>query len=201
VVKVAASGGPAAPVSPNVQNDNPAWAPDGSSIAVSREAGSTVLISPETGADLRRIDWLRDSAPTFSSFVWSSDGSALAGVIRKGTDLAVVVLGDGLTSQRQIGAPFLGNPTDPASIHPSFVPGFPKLIAASDKTGDLVLLDLQAEPSDQPSRAPYSPIQVLVPAPKGGKLAFPAVRTPRPTGQPGSVVSFVGAGSGGSNGH
>jgi dipeptidyl aminopeptidase/acylaminoacyl peptidase len=193
VMKVPADGGVATPVSANAQDDNPAWAPDGSAIAVSREPGTTVLVSPETGADLRRIDWLRDSAPTYSSMVWASDGTALAGVIRKGTDLAVVVLGDGLTSQRQIGAPFLGNPADPAALHPSFVPGFPKLIAASDKTGDLVLLDLQAEPTDEPSSAPYSPVQVLIPAPKGGKLAFPAVRTPRPTGQPGSVVSFAPA--------
>lgn len=190
VAKAPVGGGPATPLSKNPADDNPAWAPDGETIAVSREPGSTILISATTGEDTRRIDWLHDSAPTYSSFVWSGDGTAIAGVIRRGTDLAVVVVGDGLTSQRQVGGAFLGNPADPASIHPSFVPGFPKLIAASATTGDLVLLDLSATPADAPSTEPYAPVQVIVPAPRGAKLTFPSVRTPRPTGRPGSLVSF-----------
>ena len=60
--------------------------------------------------------------------------------------------------------------------------GLRKLIAASDETGDLVSVDALASPTDMPSDAPYSPVQTLVPAPRGTKLAFPAVYGPRPVG-------------------
>ncbi|MEP6871164.1 MAG: hypothetical protein ABI939_04860, partial [Anaerolineaceae bacterium] len=64
----------------------------------------------------------------------------------------------------------------------SWVPGFPKLIAASATTGDLLLVDLAATATDMPSDAPYSPVQVLVPSSSGSKLAFPAVYGPRAAG-------------------
>jgi dipeptidyl aminopeptidase/acylaminoacyl peptidase len=176
------NGNAGAALSKDPRHDDPAWAPDGSSIAVSREPGTVVLLAPATGAELKQVNLLRDSDPTYSSFDWSSDSTALAGVVARGTDLAIVVLQDNLTSQRQVGGAFLGSPSDPASAHPSWVPGFPKLIAASEKTGDLLLVDVLASPNDVPSDAPYSPVQTLVPAPRGSKLAFPAVYGPRPAG-------------------
>jgi dipeptidyl aminopeptidase/acylaminoacyl peptidase len=169
-------------LSKDARHDDAAWAPDGSSIAVSREPGTVVLLSPTTGAELQQVQLLRDSAPTYSSFDWSSDSAGLAGVVMRGTDLAIVMLNDHLTSQRQVGGAFLGSPSDPASAHPSWVPGFAKLIAASDETGDLLLVDALASPADMPSDAPYSPVQTLVAAPRGTKLAFPAVYGPRPAG-------------------
>ena len=172
----------------DVRYDNPAWAPDGSSIAVSREAGTLVLISPATGEELKRVDLLRDSVPSYSSFDWTSDSRAVAGTVTRGSALAIVILTDNLTGQRQVGGAFLGNPIDPASTHPSWVPGYSKIIAASAVTGDLVLVDINALPEDMPSAEPYSPVQVLVPAPPRSKLAFPAVSGPRRGGQPASVV-------------
>ena len=45
--------------------------------------------------------------------------------------------------------------------------------------GDLFLVDLAAFPTDMPSAAPHAAVQVLVPAPAGSKLAFPAVTSRR----------------------
>lgn len=164
------------------RDDDPAWAPDGSSIAVSREPGTIVLISPTTGEVQKQVNLLRESAPTFASLDWSADSDALATAVRAGAGMAIVVVADKLTSQRQVGGAFLGNPTDPAWVHPSWVPGFPKLIAASETSGDLLLVDLAATSADMPSDAPYSPVQVLVAAARGSKLAFPAVYGPRAAG-------------------
>lgn len=179
---MASNGSGAAQLSKDVRHDDPAWAPDGSSIAASRGPGTLVLVSPTTGAELQQVTLLHDSAPSYSSFDWSSDSTGLVGVVMRGTELAIVMLNDNLTSQRQVGGAFLGSPSDPASAHPSWVPGFAKVIAASNKTGDLLLVDVLASPTDAPSDAPYSPVQVLVPAPQGAKLAFPAVYGPKAGG-------------------
>jgi hypothetical protein len=176
------------PLSPAVGYDHPAWAPDGSSVALTREPGTMVLVAPSTGEETRVVQWLRDSAPTLTSFDWSDDSTAVAGVTRRGDDLAVTILGEGLTFQRQVGGAFLGHPPDPASPHPSWVPGFPKLIAASWATGDIMLIDLQATPQDMPDGVLTEAFQVLVPAPPGFKLAFPAVSPFASGGAPGSIV-------------
>jgi hypothetical protein len=159
----------------DARHDNPSWSPDGSVIAVSREPGTLVLVSPANGAETRQFDLLRDSAPTYSSFSWSPDGTAIAGVVRRGDSLAMVVLSDSLTSQRQVGGAFLGNPPDPAAAHPCWVLGGTFLISASADTGDILLTDLKATPADMPSTADYAAVQVLIQAPAGTKLAFPAV--------------------------
>lgn len=176
------------PLSPATGYDHPAWAPDGSSIAVTREPGTTVLVTPATGEETKVVQWLRDSAPTLTSLEWADDSTALAGVTLRGNDLAVTVLGEGLTFQRQVGGAFLGHPPDPASPQPTFVPGFPKLIAASWTTGDLFLVDLQATADDLPDGVLTEFFQVLVPAPAGFKLAFPAVSPFATGGAPGSIV-------------
>lgn len=190
VYRVAAAGGTPAQLSQDARHDNPSWAPDGSVIAASREAGTMVLISPSTGEETRSVDWLRESAPSYTSFDWTSDSTAVAGVVARSRGLAIAVLTDNLTAQRQVGGAFLGNPDDPAWPHPSWVQGFSKLIAASAESGDLLLVDITAEPADMPSRAPYSRVQVLVAAPRGTKLAFPAVSGPRQAGQTGSLVTL-----------
>lgn len=182
VFTVAASGAEARALSRDARHDDPAWAPDGSAIAVSREPGTIVLISPTSGEEQRQVQLLRESAPTYSSLDWSAESDAIAATVRVGSNLAIVVIGDKLTSQRQVGGAFLGNPVDPAWVHPSWVPGFPKLIAASETTGDLLLVDLAATAADMPSNAPYSPVQVLVSPSAGTKLAFPAVYGPRAAG-------------------
>ena len=182
VFTISATGSEAKGLSRDARHDDPAWAPDGSAIAVSREPGTIVLISPTTGEEQKQVTLLRESTPTYSSLDWSPDSDALATAVRVGQGLAIAVLGDKLTSQRQVGGAFLGNPSDPAWVHPSWVPGFPMLIAASEATGHLLLIDLAATPEDMPSDAPYSPVQVLVPAPGGAKLAFPAVYGPRAAG-------------------
>lgn len=179
---MAANGSGWSQLSKDPRHDDPAWAPDGSSIAASREPGTLVLLSPTTGAELQQVTLLRDSAPSYSSFDWSSDSTGLVGVVMRGQDLAIVMLNDNLTSQRQVGGAFLGSPSDPASAHPSWVPGFAKVIAASAKTGDLLLVDALASPTDMPSDAPYAPVQVLVAAPAGGKFVFPAVYGPKAGG-------------------
>ncbi|MBA4181654.1 MAG: hypothetical protein C0506_13780 [Anaerolinea sp.] len=182
VFTISATGSDPKALSRDDRHDAPAWAPDGSAIAVSREPGTIVLISPSTGEEQKQVNLLRESTPTYSSLDWSPDGEALAAVVRVGASLAIVVVADKLTSQRQVGGAFLGDPVDPAWVHPSWVPGFPMLIAASETTGDLMLIDLAATPGDMPSAAPYSPVQVLVPASRGSKLAFPAVYGPRAAG-------------------
>ncbi|MFN0146498.1 MAG: TolB family protein [Dehalococcoidia bacterium] len=183
-----AAGAAPTALAPDARYDNPAWAPDGSSIAVTREAGTLVLLSPTTGEELKRVDLLRESAPSYTSIDWSSDSTAVAGTVSRGPSLAIVILTDNLTAQRQVGGAFLGNPVDPASVHPSWVPGYSKIIAASAVTGDLVLVDVNALPEDLPSAEPYSPVQVLVAAPPRTRLAFPAVSGPRSGGRPQSVV-------------
>ena len=182
VFTVAASGSDRKALSRDARHDAPAWAPDGSAIAVSREPGTIVLLSPTTGDEQKQVTLLREFAPAYSSLDWSPDSDALATTVLAGPQLAIAVVGDKLTSQRQIGGAFLGNPVDPAWVHPSWVPGFPKIIAASERSGDLVLVDLSASSGDMPSDAPYAPVQVLVPAPEGFKLAFPAVYGPRAAG-------------------
>lgn len=182
VFTIAAAGSEAKALSKDARHDDPAWAPDGSAIAVSREPGTVVLLSPVTGEEQKQVRLLRESEPTYTSLDWSSGGEALAASVRVGLNLAIVVLGDKLTSQRQVGGAFLGNPADPAWVHPSWVPGFPKLIAASETTGELLLVDLAATAEDMPSDAPYSPVQVLVSPSAGTKLAFPAVYGPRAAG-------------------
>lgn len=182
VFTILAAGSEAKGLSRDARHDDPAWAPDGSVIAVSREPGTIVLISPATGQEQKQVNLLRESSPTHASLDWSPDSDALATSIRISEGLAIAVLADKLTSQRQVGGAFLGNPADPAWVHPSWVPGFPMLIAASETTGHLLLVDLAATPEDMPSDAPYSPVQVLVPAPPGAKLAFPAVYGPRAAG-------------------
>ena len=189
VYTMADDGSLAAPLAAAGTSDDPAWAPDGSAIIASRAPGATVSYSPTTGEELSRVEWLRDSPPTYSSFDWSPDSSTVAGVVRRGTELAVVIVGDNGTSQRQAGGPFLGHPADPASVHPTWVTGFDKLIAASDRTGELILVDLNALPKDMPSDEPHAPVQVLITPPAGTKLAFPAVRPPpRRGGGGGSVL-------------
>ncbi|MEO6399166.1 MAG: hypothetical protein ABIP13_11905 [Tepidiformaceae bacterium] len=182
VFTISASGSAATALSRDSRHDDPAWAPDGSAIAVSREAGTIVLLSPTTGDEQKQVSLLREGAPGYSSLDWSAESEALAATVRVGPSLAIVVLADKLTSQRQVGGAFLGNPADPAWVHPSWVPGFPKIIAASETSGALLLVDLAAKATDMPSAAPYSPVQVLVPASQGGKLAFPAVYGPRAAG-------------------
>jgi Tol biopolymer transport system component len=179
---VAATGSAAKPLSKDARDDDAAWAPDASSIAVVREAGKIALISPTTGEVLKEVNLLREASPTFASLDWSPESDALATAVRVGQAMAAVVVGDKLTSQKQVGGAFLGNPADPAWVHPSWVPGFPKLIAASETSGALVLIDLAATATDMPSGAPYSPVQVLVAPPQGTKLAFPAVYGPRAAG-------------------
>ena len=182
VFTISATGTDAKALSRDARHDDPAWAPDGSAIAVSREPGTIVLLSPATGEEQKLVNLLRESEPTYTSLDWSAESDALAASVRVGAGLAIVVVGDKLTSQRQVGGAFLGNPTDPAWVHPSWVPGFPMIIAASAETGDLLLVDVNASASDMPSDAPYSPVQVLVPASEGAKLAFPAVYGPRAAG-------------------
>lgn len=182
VFTVGVTGGETRTLSRDPRHDDPAWAPDGSAIAVSREPGTIVLLSPTTGEEQKQVNLLRESEPTNTSLDWSAESDALAATVRVGSGLAIVILGDKLTSQRQVGGAFLGNPADPAWVHPSWVPGFPKLIAASETTGNLLLIDLAATAMDMPSDAPYSPVQVLVPATAGSKLAFPAVYGPRAAG-------------------
>lgn len=182
VFTISAAGSDPMGLSRDARHDDPAWAPDGSAIAVSREPGTIVLISPTTGEEQKQVTLLRESTPTYSSLDWSPDSDALATAVRVGQGLAIAVLSDKLTSQRQVGGAFLGNPVDPAWVHPSWVPGFPMLVAASETSGDLLLVDLAATSEDMPSDAPYSPVQVLVPAPTGAKLAFPAVYGPRAAG-------------------
>ncbi len=182
VFTISATGSEAIALSRDARHDDPAWAPDGTSIAVSREPGTIVLLSPTTGEEQKQVNLLRESEPTYTSLDWSAESDALAASVRVGTALAIVVVGDKLTSQRQVGGAFLGNPADPAWVHPSWVPGFPMIIAASAETGDLLLVDVNATATDMPSDAPYSPVQVLVPASKGAKLAFPAVYGPRAAG-------------------
>ena len=182
VFTVGVTGGETRALSRDPRHDDPAWAPDGSAIAVSREPGTVVLLSPTTGEEQKLVNLLRESEPSYTSLDWSAESDALAATVRVGSGLAIVVLGDKLTSQRQVGGPVLGNPADPAWIHPSWVPGFPKLIAASATTGDLLLVDLAATATDMPSDAPYSPVQVLVRTSTGSKLAFPAVYGPRAAG-------------------
>lgn len=182
VFTVAAAGGETKALSRDSRHDGPAWAPDGSAIAVSREPGTIVLLSPTTGEEQKQVNLLRESEAAYTSLDWSAESDALAATVRVGSGLAIVVVGDKLTSQRQVGGAFLGNPADPAWVHPSWVPGFPKLIAASATTGDLLLVDLVATATDMPSDAPYSPVQVLVRTSTGSKLAFPAVYGPRAAG-------------------
>lgn len=175
------------PLSPNTGLDYPAWAPDGSSIAVSGDPGTIALLSPSSGAQTSTVQLLRDSAPARTSLAWSFDSTAVAGVVMRGSSYAVVVLGDNMTWQRQIGAPVLGHPTDPAALHPSFASGDgSKIIAASDQTGDILVFDINALPTDQPTTG-ATPVQVLVPAPRGQRLAFPAV-TQVGGNRPGSIV-------------
>lgn len=182
IFTISATGSQVTALSQDPRHDDPAWAPDGSAIAVTREPGTIALISPTTGEVQKTVTLLREAAPTYSSLDWSAESDALAATARVGANLAIVVLGDKLSSQRQIGGAFLGNPADPAWVHPSWVPGFPKIIAASEATGSLLLVDLSATPVDMPSNAPYSPVQVLVPGAVGSKLAFPAVYGPRAAG-------------------
>ncbi|MBI2765797.1 MAG: PD40 domain-containing protein [Chloroflexi bacterium] len=162
-------------LSQDPKHDNPAWAPDGSVIAVTKEPGIVAYISPTTGSEVSSVQMLRDVPPSLTSFAWSPDSSSLAGVVARTSGLAIVVLGDNLTSQRQVGGPFLGNPADPASPHPSWVLDGAKIVAASAESGDILLADTAATSQDMPSDQPYAPVQVLIPAPPGTKLTFPAV--------------------------
>jgi Tol biopolymer transport system component len=188
VVIIAADGSDRHQISGAVQYDSPAWAPDGSTIAVLPQPGTIRLISPDTGATTREVQMLRESAPSPTSLSWSSDGMWLAAVIARGPGLAVVMLGDDLTAQRQVGGAFLGRPEDPASAQPSFVPDASKIVVASAASGDILVIDVNALPSDLPSTAPYAPVQVLVAAPRGERLVFPAVGPLQAGGPPSSVV-------------
>ena len=153
--------------------DNPAWAPDGSSIAVSGPPGTIGLLAPTTGDQTSTVQLLRDSAPSDTSLSWSGDSTAVAAVVLRGSRLALVVLADGFSAQRQVGAAILGNPADPASVHPSFAPDGSKVIAASAETGDILAFDINALPNDAPDSGTLA-IQVLVHPPAGNHLLFPA---------------------------
>jgi Tol biopolymer transport system component len=182
VATMGADGSAVQVLSRDPRDDAPSWAPDGSAIAVSRGAGTLALLLPADGGETRRIELMRDSSPAYSSFAWSLDSGAVAGVVLRGRQLAIVVLSDNLTSQRQVGGAFLGNPADAASTHPSFAPDGARLIAASAQTGDIFVVDGGATPADLPETG-NGMVQVLVPAPDGGKLMFPAVspvRLPAP---------------------
>jgi len=188
VVVIGADGSGGHAISGDVQYDCPAWAPDGATIAAMPQPGTVRLISPDTGATTREVQMLRESAPSPTSLSWSSDGAWLAAVISRGPGLAVVMLGDDLTAQRQVGGAFLGRPDDPASAQPSFVPDASKIIVASAASGDIFVIDVNALPADQPSNAPYAPVQVLVAAPRGQRLVFPAVGPLQGGAPPSSVV-------------
>lgn len=170
------------PVGGDAQIDDPSVSPDGSLIAASYGPGSMALVAPASGAVQKVVQWLREAAPTYSSFSWSADGNALAGVIARGTALAVAVLTDHFTAQRQIGGAFLGAPPDPAWPHPSWSPDGSAVVVASADSGDIVVMDADAPTSAMPSDDAMAPVRVLIPAPPGTRLAYPAISpVQRPT--------------------
>ena len=170
-----ADGGGSKPLAQAPGQQDPAWAPDGSVIAASGEPGTIVLLAPATGAQTGAVQLLRDSAPSVTSISWAPDSTAVAAVVLRGANLAVVVLADNLTTQRQVGAAILGHPDDPAWPHPSFALGGSKVIAASAASGEILVFDINALPTDSLSGPTAGAVQVLVPAPTGDRLAYPAV--------------------------
>ncbi len=171
---VPATGGPPKPLVRDPGQQDPAWAPDGSAIAASGDPGTILLLAPATGAQTGSIQLLRDSAPSITPISWSSDSTEVTAVVRRRQNLAVVVLLDNLTTQRQVGAAILGQPDDPAWPHPSFAPDGSKVIAASAESGDILVFDINALPTDTPSGPNPGAVQVLVQAPTGDRLAYPA---------------------------
>ncbi|MCC6420020.1 MAG: PD40 domain-containing protein [Gemmataceae bacterium] len=179
---VALGGADPRPLVADAQVDDPSVSPDGSLIAASYGPGSMALVTPASGAVQKVVQWLREAAPTYSSFSWSADGNALAGVIARGAALAVAVLTDHFTAQRQVGGAFLGAPPDPAWPHPSWSPDGSAVVVASAESGDILVMDADAPPSAMPSPDAMSPVRVLIPAPTGTKLAYPAIApVQRPT--------------------
>lgn len=174
ITTMAADGSARRPLAEALGQDNPAWAPDGSAIAVSGPPGTVQLLSPDRGTLTSTVDLLRDSAPQVTPLSWSGDSSALTAVVLRGTDLALVLLADELTAQRQVGAAVLGNPVDPAWVHPGFAPDGAHLVAASAATGAILAFEMNALPTDNTSSGNYE-VQVLVPPPAGLKLAYPAI--------------------------
>lgn len=173
--------GAAAGLSFDALHDHPAWSPQGSAIAVSKGPGALAVVNPTTGREERVVQFLRDTDPVVSSLAYAQDGSALAGVIKTGSGLAVMVLADNLTFQHQVGAAVLGNAADPDWVHPSFTPDGSMLIAASAESGHILVFASAAGPSDEPMVDPQAMVSVLVEAPPGMKLGFPAVK-PMPAG-------------------
>lgn len=188
---VEAQGGTPRPLAPDSAYDFPSWSPDGASLAASRAPGVMAILSPVNGALSREVFWLRGSQPTATSFSWSADGTAITGVVARDGALAIAVLGDDFTTQRQVGAAVLGAPPDPAWVHPAWVLGGTKLLAASAESGAILLFDTAATVTDTPSTAPYAPVQVLLSPPRGTKLAFPAVKPERAAGGGSQFVRAV----------
>ncbi len=180
IATASAAGGGTTPITGDAAADYASWRPDGSSLAISREPGVVTLVSPTTGAVIQRVELLHDGPLTRSSWVWSMDGTSLAGVTRRGEDYAIVILGDNLTAQRQVGGAFLGTPSDPGWPHPSWTPDGSMIIAASAVTGEIILVSVDATSETMPVNDPTSLAIVLIDPPVGTKLAFPAV-SPLPT--------------------
>lgn len=174
ITTMAVDGSARRPLAEALGQDNPAWAPDGSAIAVSGPPGTVQLLAPDLGTLNSTVNLLRDSTPATTPLAWSGDSSALAAVVLRGSNLAMVLLADGLTTQRQVGAPILGNPADPAWVHPAFAPDGTHMLAASADSGAILAFDLNALPTDTPGSGNLE-VQVLVPAPSGLKLAYPAL--------------------------